>query len=261
MPPPINTEFMEWDVQLTHDGRRMYFSSDRFFSWGDLDIWYSDWNDSTQTWGEPVNPGLTINSSVDDYGAYPSFDGTMLYFCSWNPHHFEPPQWLGPVDLFVAYNQGNGWDSVDILPPPIMTGYWEESPAISDDGMTLYFASTRPGGPGWTDIYVSHNTTAIEEGGDSTEDGRGLMIFPNPGNGEIIFAFEGKSLGVSQTNQIKLTVFNLLGQKVAQLSIDSGRQAQWDCRDLFGNEVTSGLYLALIETPGKSISEKFSLIR
>jgi len=47
MPPPLNTEFMEWDVQLSHDGRKMYLSSDRHFSWGDLDIWCSDWNDTT----------------------------------------------------------------------------------------------------------------------------------------------------------------------------------------------------------------------
>jgi len=82
LPPPINTDYMEWDVQLSHDGEKMYISSDRRFSWGDFDIWCSDWNDTTQSWGEPENLGLGLNSSTRDYSAYPTIDGNTLYFAS-----------------------------------------------------------------------------------------------------------------------------------------------------------------------------------
>jgi hypothetical protein len=240
MPPPINTEFMEWDVQLSHDGRRMFFSSDRHFSWGDLDIWYSDWNDSTQSWGEPVNLGLGANSSGDDYGAYPSIDGSLLYFCSWNPHGFSRPRWLGPVDLFIAFNRGNGWDSVDILPPPIMTGYWEESPAISDDGMTIYFSSSRPGGPGAPDIFVSHNITAIEEDDSGIQPGATtISAFPNPFNSSTV-------ISITNAQHADIAIFDIQGRKITTLQTENGK-AIWNAAGY-----SSGIYFAgVTDTPTK----------
>ena len=251
MPPPLNTEFMEWDVQFSHDGRKMYLSSDRHFSWGDLDIWCSDWNDSTQSWGEPVNLGMTVNGSLDEYGAYPTVDGTLLYFCSWTWHG------LGPVDLIVAFNRGNGWDSIDILPPPIMTGYWEESPAITDDGLTLYFASTRPGGPGFTDIYVTHYITAIEEVG---EEGGGnkldINVYPNPGK-------EGVILKVRNGNGKEglISVYDVSGKKIRELRAKTGDIFFWDGRNGEGQQVSSGLYFAVFRTSGICLSKKVILLR
>jgi hypothetical protein len=258
LPPPINTEFMEWDVQLSHDGRKMYLSSDRYFSWGDLDIWCSEWNDTMQSWGEPVNLGLTVNGSRDDYGAYPTVDGTRLYFCSWTPHGFEPPRWLGPVDLFVAFYQGNGWDSLDIMPPPITTGYWEESPAITDNGLTLYLASTRPGGPGWTDIYVTHYVTGIEEGGEDREKYElDLKVFPNPGNDAFVFKVNGNS----SSRDLTLTIYNISGSFVCRLFADDGSSFFWDGRSGRGQRVSSGVYFVVFKAKGISLSKRVILLR
>jgi len=258
LPPPINTEFMEWDVQLSHDGRKMYLSSDRHFSWGDLDIWYSDWNDTTQSWGEPINLGMTVNASSRDYGAYPALDGTRLYFASWSPHGFEPPRWLGPVDLFVAFNLGNGWDSIDIMPPPIMTGYWETSPAMADDGSTLYFASTRPGGTGPTDLFVTHYITGIEEGGDEREEYElDLKIFPNPGNSAFVF----RLTGILSEHDKALSIFDISGRQVCRLLADENGDFFWDGNNEEGRNMSSGLYLAVFRIPSICLSKKVILLR
>src|SRR5690242_3415474 len=54
-----------------------------------------------------------------------------------------PAEWSEPVNLGA----------------PINTAAIESAPALSADGLTLYFASDRPGGFGGTDLWVSHRAT------------------------------------------------------------------------------------------------------
>jgi hypothetical protein len=247
MPLPINSDDMEWDVQLSHDGKKMYFSSNRLFGWGDLDIWCSNWNDSTNNWGDPYNLGTTINSSTRDYGAYPTSDDLNLYFASWGPHHFEPPRWLGPVDLFIAYNHGGEWDSIDILPPPIMTGYWELSPAITNDGLTMLFSSSRPGGPGPPDIYVTHYSTAIDEPGENPREySFSLSAYPNPFNSATMITITGAKQGM-------IAIYDIAGRKICVLNAQNGK-AIWDAA-----AYSSGLYFAVTEIGKQSL--KITLLR
>ena len=260
LPPPISTDYMETDVQLSHDGRKMYISSNRRFSWGDQDIWCSEWNDTTQSWGEPVNLGLGLNSSTRDYSPYLSIDGNSLYFASWGTHGFEPPQWLGPVDLFVAHYNGHDWNDIDIFPAPITTGYWEDGPAISNDGLTLYFASTRPGGPGLTDIYVSHFITNIDEDDDTINTEKiklDMLIFPNPSNNGINFGFPYPGGDAAQ----KLTIYDIQGRLVMQDELHGQGYYNWPGIGFNGKEVTSGCYIALYESGEGRIAKRFLLVR
>ncbi len=218
LPPPINTEFMEWDVQLSYDGRTMYLSSDRHFSWGREDIWYTEWNDSTQNWGEPLNLGLAINTSAHEYGAYPNISGDELYFCSWAHYDFYPPEWQGAPELYKIKKVGDNWDSLCIL-TEVNSPDWEESPALYWDGSAILFASSRPGGPGFTDIYISYWQTGI----DTINQDGGIMpqleldIFPNPARDVIFFRAQG-----NKNTIYSVDIFNILGQRIHYFEMDSG---------------------------------------
>jgi len=258
LPPPINTEDMEWDVQLSYDGTKMYISSDRFFSWGDFDIWCSDWDSLTQTWGAPVNLGATINTSIRDYGPYPSIDGDRIYFSSWSRHGLFPPEWQDPPEIFVAYNRNGVWDSLEIL-TEINSDSWEQSPALSWDGLSLYFASSRNSPDGIRDIYVSHLITDIQDfyWGDDKDSVIKFSLYPNPSNDAILFVFD-PTLGTTSSS---LKIYNLLGGLVYDFSLLGQNSLVWNCKDIRGQAVPSGYYLAVLRAGNKTYREKFIITK
>ncbi|MFL5728846.1 MAG: OmpA family protein [Cytophagaceae bacterium] len=59
------------------------------------------------------------------------------------------------ADLYVSFLEAGGeWSEPVNVGPDINTKYGERIPFIASDGVTLYFASNRPGGLGDYDIYV-----------------------------------------------------------------------------------------------------------
>nr|HPH47101.1 OmpA family protein [Chryseolinea sp.] len=73
------------------------------------------------------------------------------------------------VDLYISRYRNNVWSEpipINIntvikgpLDPEAMNRSWDSSPAFSQDGRTLYFASNRKGGYGGTDIYSAQMDT------------------------------------------------------------------------------------------------------
>ena len=63
----INTEFDEDYPFLHPNGKTLYFSSKGHNSMGGYDVFKSTFNESSQTWGNPVNMEFPINSPDDDY--------------------------------------------------------------------------------------------------------------------------------------------------------------------------------------------------
>ena len=61
----------------------------------------------------------------------------------------------------------------------------DRGPAISKDGLSLYFASSRPGGFGGEDIYVSQRETRDDEWGPSMN----LGPIVNTADNEMVPAF------------------------------------------------------------------------
>ncbi len=62
---------------------------------------------------------------------------------------------LGDFDIYKSVYTPTGWSEQENLGDSINTDFWESSPAISPDKRALYFSSTRPGGYGGADLYVS----------------------------------------------------------------------------------------------------------
>lgn len=75
-------------------------------------------------------------------------DGRMMYFTMVGGR--------GRSDIYVAYRLSDStWTSPISLGEPVNTDGWEAQPAISADGTRLFFASTREGGRGGSDIWFS----------------------------------------------------------------------------------------------------------
>jgi outer membrane protein OmpA-like peptidoglycan-associated protein/tetratricopeptide (TPR) repeat protein len=63
---------------------------------------------------------------------------------------------IGGFDIYKSVYTPSGWSEQENLGDSINTDFWESSPAISPDKRALYFSSTRPGGYGGADLYVSY---------------------------------------------------------------------------------------------------------
>lgn len=96
------------------------------------------------TWGEATNIGVSVNTTGQDAIAGVSTDGKTLYVY----HGTEGG------DIYVSHLQGNSWSQPEPIKGKINTHH-EVTVSLAPDGKTLYFASSRPGGYGGNDIYVS----------------------------------------------------------------------------------------------------------
>jgi hypothetical protein len=108
--------------------------------------------------GEPVNLGTPVNSSASECFSTISYDGLELYFMD----PFGPvPGGLGGWDIWVVTRPSvsEPWGIPINTGPPINSESDDAKPSISADGLTLYFGSTRPGGHGGYDLWVSTRAT------------------------------------------------------------------------------------------------------
>jgi len=89
----------------------------------------------------------------------------------------------------------------------------------------------------------------IEEGIVSvehyTEEKNGYVgAYPNPFNGVVNFDFSKMSLAKTS----ELSVFDILGRKLAEYNISNKSSFQWDSKDASGNNLPSGIYIYSIES-------------
>jgi len=91
--------------------------------------------------------------------------------------------------------------------------------------------------------------------------------YPNPFNSTttIPFAVDSKRKTVHGASDVKLTVYNILGQKVKVL-VDEKKspgyyEIAWDGRGDSGEEVASGVYLYQLKVHGYSVMNKMLLLK
>ena len=143
----INTNAMEYLPSLTVDGNKMVFN--RRIN-GDEDFYESiklngTWQNATPITGK-------INTNLNEGAQNISQDGQVLIFTGCNY-----PEGIGSCDLYISYKDKNGiWSEATNMGTVINSEAWETSPSLSPDKRDLYFASTRLGGFGGSDIWVSH---------------------------------------------------------------------------------------------------------
>ena len=204
--PEINTKAIEYFPFLSNDQRLIFFNR-RKNAFSDEDLYYSRLIEDNWTPGSPVqNLNTTGNEGM------PSLvrDGRKMYFTACGRQGV-----LGTCDIWEAEVKGHYIESVDKLSGFANSDKWESEAAVSCDGRTLYFASTRDGGYGGTDLWYSIkqgtglwsrpinmgpkiNTPYDEESPFITNDGKTLYFAStgHPGLGEqdiFVSWYDGKS--------------------------------------------------------------------
>ena len=104
---------------------------------------------------------------------------------------------LGGFDIYKSIYTPSGWSEQENLGDSINTDFWESSPAISPDKRALYFSSTRPGGYGGADLYVSYLkpngrwTEAVNMGPTINTAGDEMAPFIHADNQTLYFTSDG----------------------------------------------------------------------
>lgn len=86
IPGLVNTqEYDENYPYITNDGRRLYFASDRPGSMGGYDLFYSDYDEAAQAWGEPHQLPYPLNDTYDNMTICFSPSGRYAYVSMLRP--------------------------------------------------------------------------------------------------------------------------------------------------------------------------------
>ncbi len=188
--PDINTGAGEGGPSISADGLSLYFASDRANGYGGRgDIWVATREKKNGEWSPPANLGPEVNSSACE--AYPSIsaDGLTLFFCDghWGVSAPQRPGGYGDADLWMTTRQAHDtqWGPPVNLGPVVNSPYWDGSPAISSEGLSLYFSSNRPGSSGGLDIYVTTRATTREPWGPPINLGSPLNTTTSEGGASV----------------------------------------------------------------------------
>ena len=170
---PFSGRYSDADPCLSHDGRALWFLSNRPVDGDalndDLDLWFVERHGDG--WSEPKNPGAPINSSGNEW--FPSFasDGT-LYFGS------DRPGGVGRTDIWRAKLVEGRYGEPENLGEAVNSKADDFEGCIAPDQSFLVVMSTRRGGPGGAgDLWISERSgeefapARCIEGGVSTPAG------------------------------------------------------------------------------------------
>lgn len=150
-----STEFSPFPLFESRTGPVLYFSSDRPNGGEGGDIYVAESHGGAFGPGVPV-PG--VNSPADDGHPNVRRDGLEIYFYS---QRTDLPGAQGGPDIHVATRPSTSepWSTPVNLGPDINSAAGETRPSLSWDGTRLYFGSSREGGEGSADIYVTTRST------------------------------------------------------------------------------------------------------
>ncbi|KRC36812.1 MULTISPECIES: PD40 domain-containing protein [unclassified Lysobacter] len=190
-PTAIASDQYESSPTFTPDGRELYFMrSDRSF--GRYRLLMSRCENGA--WSAPVPPPFAGPAAAQEADPYVSADGRRLYYVS-SRGGTDPDD----LDIWRVERSADGlWSKPERLPAPVNSTASELLPREDADG-TLYFGSSRPGGPGLTDIYVGRprngggwdvsllgppiSTAEQEYEVEISRDGRQLILVGQRGDG------------------------------------------------------------------------------
>jgi len=130
---------------VSEDGKVLYFASDMPGGVGGVDLYKSEVIQGS--WSKPFNLGPRINTMGDEFYPFMVNDSSLYY--SSNGHGG-----LGGLDIFVSKLRSNSeFEFPTNLGFPLNTSSDDFSLVVDKSGRGGLFASNRPGGLGYDDIY------------------------------------------------------------------------------------------------------------
>jgi outer membrane protein OmpA-like peptidoglycan-associated protein/tetratricopeptide (TPR) repeat protein len=142
----INTPASEYWPSMTIEGGELIFTRRQ----RDEDFYISE-KAGNNSWETARRLTGSINTPDNEGAQIISQDGQWLVFAG-----KDRPGGFGNFDIYISYKTAQGWSDAINLGKTINTEHWESQPCLSPDKRSLYFASSRPGGYGASDLYVAH---------------------------------------------------------------------------------------------------------
>lgn len=155
----LNSSSNDYAPQVNPMGTRMYFTSVRPGGFDNVqdssranhygeDIYFS--NLQGNSWSRPQMLPEPINSINDDFGSAFTGDGqTMVYV------RCGDKDGVGNCDLYITTLDGTRWSEPVNMGNVVNSEDWESQPTISSDGTRIIFTSSRDGGYGGADLYMT----------------------------------------------------------------------------------------------------------
>lgn len=157
----VNSTAMDGTPFITADGQALWFASTRPSGLGDRDIWMAP--GGVNGFAAPINV-TEVNTVGLEHLPSLTADGLILVLGSTRADSANE-------DIFMATR-----DTIDepfgepFYVTELNTGSYDSSPAITADGLTLYFTSKRNGdGASGTDIFVATRETRDDPFGEPQE--------------------------------------------------------------------------------------------
>jgi outer membrane protein OmpA-like peptidoglycan-associated protein/tetratricopeptide (TPR) repeat protein len=144
----INSAFAEYYPTISLNGDTLIFTR----RVNDInEDFYESYKLPDGNWSKARSLPGNINTNENEAAQSESIDGEWLIFNICNK-----PGGFGSCDIYISYRTADGWSAPENMGDSINTEYWEAAPSLSPDKQDLYFSSSRPGGYGGSDLYVSH---------------------------------------------------------------------------------------------------------
>ena len=252
IPKDLNTKSHDAGIIYSADGNTLYTYKN------DL-IWKSILENGK--WSKLVELDKNINSSQYNIPSVSlSKDGNTIFFVSTRKDGY------GGKDIYKSVKDANGkWSIAENLGENINTKFDEDSPYISDDGNTLYFASKGHDGIGGYDIYKSELVDGVygnpENMGipvNSPEDDIYLIMDADGKTGFFASAREGGIGGMdiySFCNNCPTKTTNIINALLADnndMPVNKGTVTVNNMNNTIGTfTATNGKFVVTTETTGK----------
>jgi hypothetical protein len=188
--PIVNSPVNDGSPCLAADGLELFFDSYRLDPEA-ADIWITRRTFLDDPWEDPVNLGSVVNTVDTEGGPSLSSDGCLLYF------HSDRPDGSGGYDLWMASRatSADPWETPVNLGEVVNSNATDCGPSISADGRALFFYSSRSGGLGNLDLWVTIRADPSDPWGTPVNLGPSV----NTGSGELnpTISADGRTLWFS----------------------------------------------------------------
>ena len=204
LPHPLNKFSQQYFPSITSRGQLVFTMRDQLGR-GDENI-YTSYKEGENEWTEPTTLSYEINTDRNEGTASISADGRTLVFTSCNR-----PNNIGSCDMYISYLRNDQWTSPELLGTEVNSEAWDSQPSLSANGNKLYFVSTRDGGYGKQDIWVSERIG----GGWTQAVNLGLTINTIEDDCSPFIYLDGETLIFSSKGRIGLGGFDLFKSTLA----------------------------------------------